>query len=303
MTAVVGSTKVDVEEFGRDIIVPDDPKARLMYYVDSIYNVLDMTSIPNIHKLRKYKQHTQLTDSETKELIEMCKILSPAALNNKVIFQDDSLCGHNDNKFFKINTLQHNLVVSEAIIVGGKRCSVKKLMAYKVPWIQWIYEGPMEHFTQSLRMTAVVSSTKVDAEEFGRDIIVPEDPKARLMYYVDSIYSVLDMTSIRNIQKLRKYKQHAQLTNSETKELIELCKILSPTRLKDKVIFQDDSLCGNDDNKFFKMNTVRQHLVVSEAIIVGGKRCSVKKLMAYKVPWMQWIYEGPMEHFKQLQTN
>ncbi|XP_060600654.1 uncharacterized protein LOC132754077 [Ruditapes philippinarum] len=146
--AVVGRRQTEVEEFGYDAQVSSNPKARLMYYVHSIYNVLDMTSIPNIQKLRNYKSHQRLTDAETRQLYELCKILSPDKLNDKAIFQDDTLCRQDDNKFYKINTTEHNLIVSDAIIIGGKRCSVKQLMAYKIPWIQWIYIGPMEHFKQ-----------------------------------------------------------------------------------------------------------------------------------------------------------
>ena len=50
---------------------------------------------------------------------------------------------------------------------------------------------------------ALLAKREHDVEEFGRDAVVPDDPKARLMYYVDSIYNVLDMTTIRNIQKFR----------------------------------------------------------------------------------------------------
>lgn len=52
--AVFRKTELDVQEFGRDIVVPDNPKAKLMYYLDSICSVLDLSNLreANLHKLR-----------------------------------------------------------------------------------------------------------------------------------------------------------------------------------------------------------------------------------------------------------
>ena len=52
--AFVSKTKVDVEGYGRDVVVADNPKAKLMYYLDSVSSVLDLKNIqdPNVHRLR-----------------------------------------------------------------------------------------------------------------------------------------------------------------------------------------------------------------------------------------------------------
>jgi hypothetical protein len=55
-------TEVDVNEFGRDVEVPEKPIAKLMYYFDSICYAMDMnrTASPDkIKKLRNYSKYLQ----------------------------------------------------------------------------------------------------------------------------------------------------------------------------------------------------------------------------------------------------
>ncbi|KAL4216332.1 hypothetical protein ACF0H5_024059 [Mactra antiquata] len=141
---LVNKTDVGVEEYGRDIVVADDMKARLMYYVHSICSVLDLSTIPNIERLKKYYRYNSLTDQEKLELYVLCDTLSPSLLNNKVIFQDDRLCGYDENKFLRLNVARHNLLISESIVLGGKRVAVKKIMAYKKTWLDWCYNIPIQ---------------------------------------------------------------------------------------------------------------------------------------------------------------
>jgi hypothetical protein len=41
-----------------------------------------------------------------------------ALTEHRIFLQDDTLCRQDDNKFYKINTTEHNLIVSDAIIIG-----------------------------------------------------------------------------------------------------------------------------------------------------------------------------------------
>ena len=52
MAAVLGRTEIGVREFGIAARIPDHPKAKLMYYLDCICSVLDLSDYGNLCRLR-----------------------------------------------------------------------------------------------------------------------------------------------------------------------------------------------------------------------------------------------------------
>lgn len=52
MAAVMGRTELGVREFGQTVTIPNDPKARLMYYLDCMCVVLDLSDTANLTRLR-----------------------------------------------------------------------------------------------------------------------------------------------------------------------------------------------------------------------------------------------------------
>jgi hypothetical protein len=70
----LNKTEVDVNEFGRDVEVPEKPIAKLMYYFDSICYAMDMnrTASPDkIKKLRNYSKYRELNEEERDCIIEI----------------------------------------------------------------------------------------------------------------------------------------------------------------------------------------------------------------------------------------
>lgn len=60
--------------------------------------------------------------------------------------KDDAMCGNNSNNFLELSAVQNNLLLTESILVGGQRRTVRKIMAYKQQWFlkNWYY--PMTTF-------------------------------------------------------------------------------------------------------------------------------------------------------------
>ena len=52
-------------------------------------------------------------------------------------------------------------------------------------------------------MAAVLERTGVGVQEFGTSVKIPENPKAKLMYYFECICTVLDLSNQENIGRLR----------------------------------------------------------------------------------------------------
>ncbi|WAR06109.1 hypothetical protein MAR_021478 [Mya arenaria] len=158
MAALLGRTEVGVKEFGRTVTIPDDPKASLMYYLDCICVILDMSATANLTKLRNYKRYYMLTEAETDALVSLCFLLSPDELNGKVIIQDDAMCGDSYNAFFEISAVRHDLLVTNSILIGGQQRAVSKIMAYRHLWILNYWTTPMKAFAGRLARIAAGSA-------------------------------------------------------------------------------------------------------------------------------------------------
>ena len=52
MAAVLGRTEIGVRKTGQSVTIPNDPKAKLMYYLDCICVVLDMRDQEGLVRLR-----------------------------------------------------------------------------------------------------------------------------------------------------------------------------------------------------------------------------------------------------------
>lgn len=86
------------------------------------------------------------------------------------IFQDDSMCGDSNNSFFEISAVQHNLLLSDSIIIGGQRRHVSKIMAFKQQWLITNWMQPMQHFAPRLARIAAGGAGAVDSSPAPRAI-------------------------------------------------------------------------------------------------------------------------------------
>lgn len=149
-------------------------------------------------------------------------------------------------------------------------------------------------------MAAAFGRLQLQVEKTGRTVTIPNNPKAKLMYYLNCICTLLDLGSdASNLRRLRDYQNYSRLTEDETNELILLCALISPSLLLNKCIFQDDDMCGDSNNEFYKIHAVRHRMVVASSIVIGGQTKSVNEIMCFKMSWLRQYYIQPMEHFKQ----
>ena len=146
MALAFGKTELTVRKFGVNVSIPSDPKGKLMYYLDCICNALDLdtSDSQNVRKLRDYKNYWALSDDEVTQLLLLCAMLSPDILLNKVIFQNDAMCGDSNNEFYEIGAVRNRMVVSNSIIIGGQTRRVNKIMTFKMSWLRDNYLNPME---------------------------------------------------------------------------------------------------------------------------------------------------------------
>lgn len=123
---------------------------------------------------------------------------------------------------------------------------------------------------------------------------VPENDVAKLMYYLNCVFTAIQVEQNSDIQRFTNYNNWSYLSFDEQNALIYLCYKFSPDILEDKVFFENADLCRNSRNEFIEISEVRQQLLAANSILIAGQTHEVNKIMVYKREWMDTFYWYPM---------
>ena len=134
--------------------------------------------------------------------------------------------------------------------------------------------------------------TEVEFRKTGTPITVARDKRARLMYYLDSMCTVLKLDDIAQIQRLRQFRNYNLTTNQE-QSLITLCYMLSPDVLVGNCIFPCEE--GDYDNEFYTLSAKSTQFAAVGSILIGGQQRAITKIMTFKLSWIKANYTDPLK--------
>ncbi|XP_033750443.1 uncharacterized protein LOC117334756 [Pecten maximus] len=144
MAAVMTRREVGVRDVGSTVHVPDDVKAKLMFYLKCICDLINLEERDeDMNRLTDYRRYYLLTETEIDQLTIMCLLLSPSLLTDKCIFHNEEMCGDSRNKFFEISSVNRQLLVSNNIMIGGTQTRVNRIMCFKMEWMVENYFIPI----------------------------------------------------------------------------------------------------------------------------------------------------------------
>ena len=151
MAAFVGE-RVRIRDTSVNASVPQNPKAKLMYYLNCVASVIQLDD-PALSRLRNYQNHYLLSDQETDALLALVILLSPDELIGKVFFPSED-CGGRSNQFYELSAVSHMLAVADNIVIGGERKRVGKIMFFQRSWMETYYLTPIRSFQDRLQRMA-----------------------------------------------------------------------------------------------------------------------------------------------------
>ena len=101
MSATLGVNKFSVERTGVTAEVPNNNLANLMYYLKSVFSVIQLEGLS---KYTDYNNYHNLTYAEKKTVYELASKLSPSLFLNVGVFvvAPELIEGNYSNEFFKI---------------------------------------------------------------------------------------------------------------------------------------------------------------------------------------------------------
>ena len=153
--AFLGSRELEIKRTTVPATVPSNNTAKCMYYINCIATCIDLEID---QKYRDYKNYWRITEADKQKIIELCEILSPAKLKNKIIFEEPDLCGSFSNQFYKLSSTRLAVAAVENICIAGISSKVVSIMVYRNSWIQFYYYSALSGLRQELRSVLCVIS-------------------------------------------------------------------------------------------------------------------------------------------------
>ena len=145
----INRNQIGLRDIGVTVNVPNNPTARLMYYLSVVDTVLDLADIGGINRLIDYKNYDRLDDDDKKLLLHFCAVFEPDELDDKVFFHSENL-GNSNNDIFELENVQTTLAVSSNILIGGARRRVLRINLYNRFWIQKNFYEPFSALKDEL---------------------------------------------------------------------------------------------------------------------------------------------------------
>ena len=144
MAAFLGRTEIQIKKIGTTAVtVPDNPIAKLMYYLNCICSCVEADDDPTICRLKDYENYLSLSNEEEAKLLILCLALSPDKLIGTILFPADDLNDGLNNEFFELSAVSTKLVVAEFLLIGGQQKRVQQIMMFKKSWIERNYIDPL----------------------------------------------------------------------------------------------------------------------------------------------------------------
>lgn len=148
MAVAVEAEQIQIKRTGFIVEVPDNPWAKLMYYLSCVDNVIDF-GIPK--QLIDYKNYKDNTFENKNKILLLAEVMFPKFFDEKCVFiQDDSLCLNSSNEFYEISHVKCAVAITENFFIAGKQVRTLKIMSYKNKWATKNYYEPMEYFSKRL---------------------------------------------------------------------------------------------------------------------------------------------------------
>ena len=137
-------------------------------------------------------------------------------------------------------------------------------------------------------------------KSIGYTVNVPNDPVARLMYYMKSVASVLTIANFEeDIDRLTDYDNYHNISVSDVDKLLVLCQKYQPQVLENRCFFNNEVLCRDAGNTFYEISEAKTEIAAldtsSTSLVVGEMSLTITEIMVYVPSWMDRNYHKPMQ--------
>ena len=138
---------LDVKPIGRTVTIPDNRLAKLMYYLDCVFTVIqyDQSS-----RLTDYQIYYLLSKEEEQTVLGLVALFNPKVMSDLSLFivSRNLVPYGSSNEFYQITDDRIGVHVNSEVVIGGRVVKVLKIMACTEDWIYRNYINPAESYTK-----------------------------------------------------------------------------------------------------------------------------------------------------------
>lgn len=148
--ALIGGRQIGISESDTITVqIPDNPIAHLMYYLETIDNLIN-AGFPS--RIKNYLRYYDLTVDEQAAIIVLSAAFSiDKFIDNHIIVIAPELTKGSSNAFYEISDTRVNVFVDRQCVIGDKKVTVLKIMAIKEKWAIDHFFNPMKFFMSQLK--------------------------------------------------------------------------------------------------------------------------------------------------------
>ena len=142
---------MEIKLVERNLAIPDNRIAKLMYYLDCLVNIIDLDDgTVDLDRLTDYEHYYNLTEEEQKIVAGLCIVSNPEALEqfSLLLVKPELLPNGSGNEFFDIKDPRLGVEVPEAVTFAETPVKVLKVMVCTEEWIDKYYTQPAQSFIE-----------------------------------------------------------------------------------------------------------------------------------------------------------
>ena len=152
-------------------------------------------------------------------------------------------------------------------------------------------------------MSLDMNYQSLDVQLTGSTTTVPDNDIAKLMYYLDCVFAVIQLDGA---EKFTNYHEYYSLTSEEEKVVLSYAGIFNPKIMVDNYLFLLDPryIPEGKSNQFYELTDNRIGIHVNSEIMIGGVSRRVLQLMACSQEWLNRNYFYPVDSYnKRIQSQ
>ena len=157
MSIGLASKRFTVKDTTRQVFIPGNPKAKLMYYLNCISGVLNTNKW---NRYTNYSQYYYIPDSEIPDIVALATIFNPEIMIKSGIFMIDEYIDLG-NRFLEITGETIGIHANQEMIIGGIVVRVLKIMLCTKTWLKNYYFEPIVDILNPVPPPVPVSKRRI----------------------------------------------------------------------------------------------------------------------------------------------
>ena len=138
MSLSVGYESLGVRPTGSFTTVPKNRLAKLMYYLDCVFTVIQYDGA---EKYTDYHDYDLLSSEEERTVLELAKLFNPKLIGYNYVPDGSS------NQFYEVTNDKIGLHIDSEVIIGGVSRKVLKVMGCTEEFLKRNFYNPIESYT------------------------------------------------------------------------------------------------------------------------------------------------------------